>query len=254
MPRKARKKSPTGIYHIIMRGINRQSIFTDEEDKQNFIEALVRYKEISCYQLFAYCLMDNHVHILLAEQEEPIATIIKRISSSYVMWFNKKYGRCGHLFQERFKSEIVDNDTYFLTVLRYIHQNPLKAHMVKDIAEYKWSSYLGYTGESEIINREYVLEIFSGQSTEAIKRFEQFSLESNTDICLEIEDVKTVMSDEQLRKVIKERFEIEAIKLRDEIRHKQDLILKEIKSIASNISTRQLARITGLPQTRIWRA
>jgi len=117
-----------------MRGINRQSIFEDEEDKHKFIETFARYTEISCYRLFAYCLMDNHIHILLEEQKEPLAMIMKRISSSYVLWFNRKYGRCGHLFQERFKSETVDNDRYFLTVLRYIHQNPLKAKLVKDIS------------------------------------------------------------------------------------------------------------------------
>jgi len=88
-----------------MRGINRQSIFESEEDKHKLIETFARYKEISCYRLFAYCLMDNHIHILLEEQKEPIAMIMKRISSSYVLWFNRKYGRCGHLFQERFNAD-----------------------------------------------------------------------------------------------------------------------------------------------------
>lgn len=236
-----------------MRGINRQSIFEDEEDKQRFIETLAHYKTVSCYQLFAYCLMDNHVHLLLAERKEPIATIIKRVSSSYVLWFNKKYGRCGHLFQERFKSENVDNDSYFLNVLRYIHQNPLKAHIVKDIAEYKWSSYLGYTRKTDNIDQEYVFKIFSDTSTEALKQFEQFSRENNTDSCLEIEEAKVVMNDEQLREAIKKRFGMEAIKIKNEARQQQDMILKEIKSSANNISTRQLARITGLSQTRIWK-
>jgi len=88
--------------------------------------------------------MDNHIHILLQEQSEPVGVALKCISSSYVLWFNKKYGRCGHLFQERFKSEIVGTDAYFLTVLRYIHQNPIKAKLVEDISHYKWSSYGEY--------------------------------------------------------------------------------------------------------------
>ena len=127
MPRKARAKSKTGIYHIILRGINRQKIFNDNEDKKRLLETLLRYKEKSKYQIYAYCLMDNHIHLLLKEGEEPLAQIMRRIGGSYVYWYNHKYERVGNLFQDRFKSEVVEDDTYFLTVLRYIHQNPAKA-------------------------------------------------------------------------------------------------------------------------------
>jgi putative transposase len=127
MARKERKKSRSGIYHIMLRGINRQTIFEDEEDKRKFLETLKKYKDVSKYQLYSYCLMDNHVHLLIREMDETIAEAIKRISSSYVYWYNLKYERVGHLFQERFKSERVESEVYFLTVLRYIHQNPLKA-------------------------------------------------------------------------------------------------------------------------------
>lgn len=253
MPREAREKSPTGIYHIIMRGINRQSIFEDEEDRHQLIARFAHYKAISCYRLFAYCLMDNHVHMLLEEQKEPIAMIIKRISSSYVLWFNRKHGRCGHLFQERFKSEIVDTDSYFLTVLRYIHQNPLKVNIVKDVSEYKWSSYWGYIGKSDMIDSEYVLTMFSNIHTEAIKIFEKFSRENSDDSCLEIEERKVTMSDNCLRETIKERFGIEAVKIGDEMQQRQDRIVKDLKSLES-VSIRQIARITGLPQTRVWKA
>jgi REP element-mobilizing transposase RayT len=134
--RKSREKSSSGIYHIILRGINRQSIFEDDEDRLTLLASLKRYKEISQCRIFAYCLMDNHVHILLQEIKEPIGMIIQRISSSYVMWYNRKHERCGHLFQERFKSEAVETDSYFLTVLRYIHQNPIKAKIVNDTADW----------------------------------------------------------------------------------------------------------------------
>jgi len=131
MPRHARQRSETGIYHIILRGINKQIIFEDNEDKERLLDTLKRYKPVSNYELYGYCFMDNHIHILIKETTEPISMVVKRISGSYVAWFNWKYGRCGHLFQERFKSEAVENDAYFLTVLRYIHQNPVKAGLVK---------------------------------------------------------------------------------------------------------------------------
>mgnify|MGYP000862516675 CR=1 FL=1 len=81
--------------------------------------------------------MSNHVYLLLTETEEPISVAIKRICSSYVYWYNWKYGRCGHLFQERYKSETVENDAYLLTELRYIHQNPVKAGLSRSIRDYR---------------------------------------------------------------------------------------------------------------------
>ena len=144
MPRIARIRSESGVYRIMLRGINRQDIFEDEEDIQRLLETIVRYKAICKYEVYAYCIMSNHVHLLLKETEDTISNVVKRISGSYVFWYNKKYERCGHLFQERYKSEAVESDEYLLTVLRYIHQNPIKAGMVKDISTYKWSSYIEY--------------------------------------------------------------------------------------------------------------
>ncbi len=253
MPRRAREKSPTGIYHVMMRGINRQSIFEDNEDRQKIIEIFSRYQETNCYRLFAYCLMDNHIHILLQEIKEPIAQSIKRISSSYVLWFNKKYGRCGHLFQERFKSEVVENDSYFLTVLRYIHNNPVKAKIVADLYDYKWSSYGQYMGRGNIIDKEYVLRMFKNIPGEAIELFNKYSRELNADSCLELEENKVVISDDRLREAIKLLFGIEAIRIGNEPKERQDLIFKKLKHL-NGVSIRQIARITGVSQTRIWKA
>lgn len=140
MPRQARKKSYNGVYHIMLRGINKQTIFEDDEDKLKFLETLKKYKEVCKYELYSYCLMDNHIHLLFKETEESVSEVIKRISSRYVYWYNMKYDRCGHLFQDRFKSETVENPTYFFTVLRYIHQNPLKAGLATNVFESKWTS------------------------------------------------------------------------------------------------------------------
>ncbi|MEW9124891.1 MAG: transposase, partial [Thermotaleaceae bacterium] len=118
MPRMPRIKSKSGIYHIVMRGINRQTVFEDEEDCHKFIQTLQKYREISAYKLYAYCLMGNHIHLLLKEDKEPLETVMRRICGSYVLWYNKKHGRVGYLFQDRFKSEAVEDDAYFLTVLR----------------------------------------------------------------------------------------------------------------------------------------
>ena len=113
MPRLARQRSETGIYHIMQRCINKQPVIKDNEDKERLLETLIRFKQVCNFELFGYCFMDNHIHLLLKEVVEPISLIIKRICNSYVYWVNWKYERCGPLFQDRFKSEAVENDRYF---------------------------------------------------------------------------------------------------------------------------------------------
>jgi REP element-mobilizing transposase RayT len=135
MARYARRKSESGIFHIMLRGINKQSIFEDNEDRERFLNTIERYRKVSEYKIYGYCLMGNHVHLLLKEAGESISDAIKRICSSYVHWYNWKYDRCGHLFQDRYKSEPVEDEIYLLTVLRYIHQNPVKAGLTKTVQE-----------------------------------------------------------------------------------------------------------------------
>ena len=103
--------------------------------------------------------MGNHVHILLKEGQENLTLVLKRIAGSYVYWYNWKYRRSGHLFQDRFKSEPVENDAYFLTVIRYIHQNPIKAGICKQVDGYKFSSYNEYVKRSHLVDTDFCLGI-----------------------------------------------------------------------------------------------
>ena len=102
MPRRARKQSETGIYHVMLRGIDRQLIFEDSEDYIWFLDIVEECREVCNFQLYAYCLMGNHVHLLLKVQDEGLETIFKRIGGRYVYYYNVKYQRVGHLFQDRF--------------------------------------------------------------------------------------------------------------------------------------------------------
>ena len=171
MPRQSRQSSGTGIYHVMMRGINHQNIFEDQEDYYQFITTLdrmrVRYDDnanpcgTNCIY-YAYCLMSNHFHLLIRERDEGVGETVKRIASSYVYYFNKKYGRDGHLFKERFKSEPVNDISYFTVLLRYIHQNPVKAGIVERVKDYEYSSWSEYDGTVEpsfqICNTQTVLK------------------------------------------------------------------------------------------------
>lgn len=182
MPRQARKKSETGIYHIMLRGINRQQIFEDEEDREHFLETIANYKDICGYTIYAYCLMGNHIHLLLKEGKEDLTLIFKRIAGSYVYWYNWKYHRCGHLFQDRYKSEPVEDDSYFLTVLRYIHQNPVKARICKKAEEYPFSSMKEYLTYPVLTETDFVFSMISKD------QFIDYHKEENVDSCLEMDE------------------------------------------------------------------
>jgi putative transposase len=245
MPRNARKKSSSGVYHVVVRGINKQRVFEDEEDYRVFLDKLRKYKKISGYKIFAYCLMSNHIHLLMKEENESLSTAFRRIGASYVYWYNWKYGRVGHLFQDRYKSEVVENDEYFLTVMRYIHQNPIKAGIVKDIQKYPWSSYPEYSlKKQDLCDTDFPLKLFSIDPKKATELWVEFNQTYNDDKCMEFYDGKRLNDIEAVELIISiakvsspadiQSFEIEK-------RNKAIRIMKE-----EGLSIRQIERLTGV--------
>ncbi len=140
MPRRARQLAESEIYHVMLRGLNRDAIFLEQEDCERFLDALRAAKELSGCLVFAYCLMPNHVHLVLRAGREPIGSVVKRLGVRYAAWFNRKYGRVGHLFQDRFRSIPVEDDAYLVTLLRYVWSNPVKAGLTECAEDYRWSS------------------------------------------------------------------------------------------------------------------
>lgn len=241
MPRSMRKKSETGIYHVMLRGINQQVIFNDEEDCEKFLEVLRECKAISEYEIYAYCLMNNHVHILLKEGKEELGQIFKRIGVRYVYWYNWKYYRRGHLFQDRFKSEPVEDEEYLLTVLRYIHQNPLKAGIVKDICEYPYSSYKEYINNdiNNTIDKDFIFKIIDRD------RFIEYNNEKSEEKCMEYDYSDFKITDKEamgiINKISKCETGEEFLALDNENRDKYIKKLKE-----KGLSIRQISRLTGV--------
>lgn len=240
MPRKARVISKTGIYHIVLRGINQQQIFYEEDDYNKFLQLLKDNKDICVYKLFAYCLMGNHIHLLLKEEKETIGQIIKRIGTNFVYWYNIKYQRIGHLFQDRFKSEPIEDKEHLLSALRYIHQNPIKAGICKNISEYKYSSYLKYVKADKFIDYDFIYQYISDEY------FEEYHNQLTNEKYLDIEDnIRKRLTDEQVEKFLIKQIKIKSI---IEFQNAPDKKKEEcvVKLYNKGASIRQLSRLTGI--------
>jgi REP element-mobilizing transposase RayT len=157
MPRMKREKSATGIYHVMLRGNNKNWIFELEQDKGKLYNILKEVKDESPFKLYAYCIMNNHCHLLVKEENVPINEFMKMINQKYAVYYNRNRNKVGHVFQDRFRSEPVEDDSYFLGLIRYIHLNPLEAKLVEDPYQYKWCSYKEYFYETPLmIDSEFV--------------------------------------------------------------------------------------------------
>lgn len=247
MPRTPRRKSASGIYHIMLRGINQQVIFEDELDYAKFLETLEKYKAVSEYKIYAYCLMSNHIHLLIKVEKEELDLIMKRIAGSYVYWYNWKYYRKGHLFQDRFKSEPVEDDAYFLTVLRYIHQNPIKAGLAETVDDYRYSSYHCYLDEkSRLVDSDLALSILEKDD------FIKFNNESNNDVCLDVEEKDFRINDIDARKIIQEVSKCSnATEFQKLLPKDRNEIIVKLKQ--RGLSIRQISRLTGISKGKVER-
>ncbi len=172
MARKPRIEFEGAFYHVITRGNQRQKIFRDDDDYGKYLEVLARYKDLYQYRLYAYVLMTNHVHLLVETGGVPLSKILQGINQSYTGWFNRRYETVGHLFQGRYKAILCDRDSYLLSLVKYIHLNPVRARLVKTSKEYLWSSHRFYLRASDksIVDEDQVLRLFSEDKKTAARR------------------------------------------------------------------------------------
>ena len=166
MTRQPRRPSETGVHHVMLRGVNRDAIFLENEDFERFLRALQDSKAASGSAVLAYCLMTNHVHLVLHTEKEPIGVVMKRLGVRYASWFNRKYGRVGHVFQDRFASKPIEDDAYLSAVLPYIWNNPVVAGMAARPEAYPWSSrrWLGHA--SPLLDHDLLSKLLSVDAVE----------------------------------------------------------------------------------------
>ena len=255
MARKARLASDSGVYHVILRGVNRQDIFESDKDYLKFLSLLERVafpvdetgRRIEpLLVIYAYCLMPNHVHLLVREQKCGLSDTIKWISGTYAGYFNQKYEHVGHLFQDRFRSEVVNDMEYFVTLLRYIHQNPIAGGLVSNVKDYRWSSWYEFDPSLKCaIALCSVGAVLHKISFDALKELIDEPLPKTQRILDFDSDTGMRVSDDRLREYIKAEFGIEEV---SQIQHlaKEDRneIIISLLEFCRNVM--QISRVTGV--------
>lgn len=186
MPRCARVKSNDSIFHIMVKSIGDTLLYREEYDKDKYLELIKKYQEIFAFKVYAYCLMDTHAHMIIDACGADISRVMHGINQSYAQYFNKKYKRNGHLFQDRFKSKIVDSERYLITLSGYIHNNPSDIPGYENkIEKFKYSSlgiYIGLRKDNlKLVDTNFIMQIFSKNKINSMKMYLKFVYKCNED-------------------------------------------------------------------------
>jgi putative transposase len=179
MPRRARLDAPGTLHHVIIRGIEKRRIVDDRWDRRNFVSRLGQVASDTETDVYAWALMTNHAHILLRSSQQGLSRFMRRFLTGYAITYNLRHKRHGHLFQNRYKSIVCDEDAYFRELVRYIHLNPLRAKVVKNMSEldkYDWSGHSALMGKlkHEWQDRDYVLSWFGQKEGEARRAYRKY--------------------------------------------------------------------------------
>ena len=237
MPRQIRNIGNTGWAHIIVRGINRENLFYDEEDHERFSSALERYQRESGAEIPAWCQMSNHVHLLMYVENGGHAQVIKKLLISYAAYYNRKYDRVGPVFQDRFRSEAIHDERYLLAVARYIYQNPQKAGICP-AREYRYTC----------LQLEGVLSGFFDSAEDMYAYLEEVS----EDRFLEYDSSRHYTDSEAQELIASVTGNSNPQGLQEMDRELRDRALCQLKD--EGLTVRQISRLTGLNRNIIQRA
>jgi len=238
MARQARQLSNSGFYHIVLRGINHQHVFEEESDYIYFLKSLHDLKIALVFEVYAYCLMSNHVHLLLREKQVgDISLIMKRLLTKYAMYFNRKYQRSGALIANRYKSMPVEVDEYFIPLQRYIHQNPLKAGLVNKLEAYPFSSYREYLLGGGLTDTAFTLEMIGRDEWIRLHQ-----VESDDDF--EISGMISINNNEIRRRIMDYTHGREPHEIGSWAKAERDSMLRKLKE--TGLSIWQIERVTGI--------
>ena len=209
MARPRRLEAPGVVYHVVVRGNERRAVFRDDSDRARYLARLVHYREKFGFRLLAFCLMDNHVHLAVEAGRHPLSRIMAGVQFTYTQYFNRRHGRVGHLFQGRYKAFLIEKGRYALALLRYVHENPVKAGIVARPEQYRWSSDRSYRrGKGpEWVDLDRLLAMLGNRRSDAIRGYRVLMRESLAEA---YEDVaswgQAVKGDEQFANIAFEKI------------------------------------------------
>jgi len=244
MPRTRRQESSTGYYHVVMRGNKKSWIFKKDEYKHEILEILKGYETDGMLELAAWCIMDNHVHLVVKTELDQLSLAMKKLNIKFAMRYNLKENTSGHVFQDRFKSQAIESDEYLLQVIRYVHNNPVKAGIVEKAKDYKWSSYGTYL-EEYFVGGKGQMQLIMGFFKNDIKEFAEFHDIKDDNEYLEIKEDRQKHREEKVQHIISECCNKYGLSEVHQIRsHKilmNELILELVDK--SGMSYRAIARL-----------
>lgn len=242
MPRSARKVSESGFYHVMARGASRQVIFEDDADRSLFLSLLATGCEECGVGVHAYVLMGNHFHLLVCGPLEDVSSCMRRVTGSYAAQFNGRHGRCGHLFQGRFKSEPINDDGYLLAVVCYIHRNP-EAAGLSAMPDWPWSSYREYVGEPNLVDPGMVLDMLGG--VDGFVEFHARPHEGERPIECDEREVRGRLSDEEAMGAARALLgELPVEALSGLTKAERDEAVGRLRG--AGLGVRQIQRLTGI--------
>jgi len=245
MPRTARISAE--YQHIVTRGIGKQIIFEDDADRRFYLSLLERYQDQTDVKILAYCLMQNHVHLLIHDTNNETSKFMQKLGFSYAMYFNRKYERVGHLFQNRFYNERVLSERQLLATFRYILNNPVKAGF-SSAAMYPWSSYREDGKKGRVSDSQIIEKLIGDRKSLAV-----FMSLENDDSCLDVENTDEKTADDRSLKQIKKLLGLSSIsEIQRMDKSGRRRALAKIK--AEGYTIRQIERLTGINRGIIQRA
>ena len=273
MGRRPRIEFEGGAYHAIQRGNNKEYIIKKDNLKKELIKIIKESKEIMNYKIYGFVIMDNHYHIVIRTHEVALSEIMHRVNLTFSKYYNFECKRSGHVFQDRYKGILVKDDKYLLSLLRYVHQNPVKAKMCKKVSDYFWGSDSYYRNSKlrQIVDIDFVLDMFSENRNNAIIEYKKFmdssemEESSNFEDSLVIGEVKTLnlniqqlKSDEKtLDDILREVTDDNSIfdKIKNGSRKRNLTIYKKLyvqKALLSNYKMKEIGLNIGISESAVY--
>ena len=238
MPRKRRSESCTGIYHVMVKGINKEKIFNQNREKSYFKKIILKYLENYAVDIHGYCIMSNHAHFIIRAEIQTLSYFMAAILAEYASYYNYKHNRNGHVFQNRFNSECIENEGYYWACLRYIHINPVKAKMIQKMERYKYSSIGEYVNCTNILICKKATELFR-EKFNSVQKFLEFHEYLGEEVYIDVEDELEILRTEVAIHIAKRMCVDKTLKIMHQIFEEKQYRIEYIAELQKKLNISQ---------------